>query len=96
VNRSESKQYQGIDRLEVRTGRVVRQEDSASGQARVKTRRARKKQRLGKIGARRNVGSPDKTRRTGTERQKTQINTPGTNGDIRRHMEVGGDNHQDR
>ena len=42
MNSSESIQYKGIGRLEVRTGRVVRQEDSASGQARVKTRRARK------------------------------------------------------
>jgi hypothetical protein len=35
---------------------VVRQADSASGQVLVKIRRARKKQRLGKIGARRNAG----------------------------------------
>jgi hypothetical protein len=56
VIRSESKQYKGIGRLEVRTGRVVRQAGSVSGQARVKTRRARKKQTLGKIGARKNAG----------------------------------------
>ena len=54
--RSESKQYQWIGRLEVRTGRVVRQADSASQQARVKTRRARKKTDWEKIGARRNAG----------------------------------------
>jgi hypothetical protein len=56
VNRSESKEYQVIGRLEVRSDSVVRQADTASGQARVKIRRARKKQRLGTIGARRNAG----------------------------------------
>ena len=56
MNWSESKQYEGISRIKLRTGKVVRQADTASGQARVKTRRARKKQRLGKIGARRNAG----------------------------------------
>ena len=35
-------EYKGIGRYEARTGRVVRQVGSASGQARVKTRRARK------------------------------------------------------
>jgi hypothetical protein len=46
VNRSESKQFKGIGRLEVRRARVLRQADSASGQARVKMRRAKKRQRL--------------------------------------------------
>jgi hypothetical protein len=36
LNRSESKQYRGIGRLEVRADRVVRQANTASGQARVK------------------------------------------------------------
>jgi hypothetical protein len=76
---------------------VVRQADSAYGQARVKTRRAKKKQRLGKIGARRKrwLTWQNKThwhRETGN----TGINMPGTNGDNRRHLEVGGDNHKDR
>jgi hypothetical protein len=56
VNSSESKQYKGIGRLKVRTGRVVRQVDMATGQARFKTRKARKKQRMGRLGARRNTG----------------------------------------
>ena len=42
-----------------------------------------------KIGARR-------TRQTGTETGNTGINTPGTNGEKRRHLGVGGDNHKDR
>jgi hypothetical protein len=51
-----SKQYKGIGRMVVRTGRVVRQAGSESGQARVETRKTRNKQRLGKIGARKNAG----------------------------------------
>ena len=50
------KRYKGIGRLVVRAGRVVRQAGSESGQARVETRRTRNKQRLGKIGARKNAG----------------------------------------
>jgi hypothetical protein len=48
VNRSKSKQYKWIGRLEVRTGRVVRPADTVPEQARIKTSRAMKKQRLGK------------------------------------------------
>jgi hypothetical protein len=43
VTRSESKQYKGIGRLEDRTGRVVRQAGTESGQARVETKRTRTK-----------------------------------------------------
>jgi hypothetical protein len=53
VIRSESKLYKGIGRHEVRTGRVVRQVGSVSGQPRAKTRWVRKKltgtKELGKI-----------------------------------------------
>ncbi|CDQ66308.1 unnamed protein product [Oncorhynchus mykiss] len=64
-NRSEQAEWSGrvvrqADSEQVRTGRVVRQADSASGQARIKTSRARKTSDWGKIGARQNIGRLDK------------------------------------
>ena len=57
VFRSQSKQYKGIGRLEDRTGAVVRQAGSESGQARVETRMTRNKRDWRKkIGARKTVG----------------------------------------